>query len=256
MDAVDVAVVDIAVVALGTAAVLLLGGESARARAVRRLDRLRPARPPRRQAARAGLRHVLIMWGVPLAPAATLLFLAGPLAAALLGLPIAAALRRRPAHGDGTARSRAERARALAGLPVAIDLLVAGLRAGGVLEDVLAAVAAAVGGVLGRSLGGVAEQLRLGADPRAAWRSAAETEEFAAVGRVLARASESGAPVAALLERHAAELRDTARVRALGRTQRLGVLSAAPLGVCFLPAFVLIGVVPLAAGLVSGLTLP
>ncbi|MFD0804371.1 type II secretion system F family protein, partial [Streptomonospora algeriensis] len=111
-------------------------------------------------------------------------------------------------------------------------------------------------GPLGRSLGGVAEQLRLGADPRAAWRSAADTEEFAAIGRALARTSESGAPVATVLERHAAELRDTARVRALTRTQRLGVLSAAPLGVCFLPAFVLIGVVPLAAGLVSGLALP
>ncbi|KIH99023.1 hypothetical protein LP52_10165 [Streptomonospora alba] len=247
---------EIAVVALGTAAVLMLRGESARVLALRRLARLRAAERPRPPAVPAGLRRALVLWGVPCAPVATLLFVAGPAAAVLVGLPIAAALRRRLARADRPAESRADRARTLAGLPVAIDLLVAGLRAGGVLEDVLGTVAAAVGGPLGRSLGGVAEQLRLGADPRSAWRSAADTEELAAIGRALARAGESGAPVAAILERHAAELRDTARVRALTRTQRLGVLSAAPLGVCFLPAFVLIGVVPLAAGLVSGLTLP
>ncbi|MUL39653.1 type II secretion system F family protein [Streptomonospora sp. PA3] len=244
------------VVALGTAAVLLLRGEPARDRALRRLGRLAPAGPPPRPRARTRLSRVLLLWGVPCAPVATLLAVAGPPAAVLVGLPIAAALRWRLARADPPAGSRTDRARVLAGLPVAVDLLAAGLRAGGALEDVLAAVADGVGGPLGKALGGVAEQLRLGADPRAVWRSADGTEEFEAIGRALARASESGAPVAALLERHATELRDTARARALTRTQRLGVLSAAPLGLCFLPAFVLIGVVPLAAGLVSDLTLP
>jgi hypothetical protein len=45
-------------------------------------------------------------------------------------------------------------------------------------------------------------------------------------------------------------------VRAVARSQRVGVLVVAPLGLCFLPAFVLIGVVPLAAGLVGGLLGP
>ncbi|GAA1786121.1 type II secretion system F family protein [Streptomonospora arabica] len=248
--------VETSVVALGTAAVLLLRGESARSRALRRLRRLRPAEPERTERAHGDPRRLMLLWGVPCAPAATLLFVVGPLAAVLVGLPIAAALRWRLARGDRHTVSRADRARMLAGLPVAVDLLVAGLRSGVALENALGAVAAAVGGPLGHSLGEVADQLRLGADPRAAWAAAADTEEFAAIGRALVRASESGAPVAAILERHAAEIRDTARVRALARTQRLGVLSAAPLGLCFLPAFVLIGVVPLAASLISGLTLP
>ncbi|MDT0304033.1 type II secretion system F family protein [Streptomonospora wellingtoniae] len=248
--------VEVSVIALGTAAVLLLRGGSARSRALRRLRRLRPPDPPRPAHAHGVPLRLLLHWGVPCAPAATLLLAAGPLAAILVGVPIAAALRWRLAQGDRHTVSRADRARVLAGLPVAVDLLVSGLRAGGALEDALGAVAMSLRGPLGRSLGEVAEQLRLGAEPRAAWAAAADTEEFAAIGRALARASESGAPVAAILERHAAEIRDTARVRALARTQRLGVLSAAPLGLCFLPAFVLIGVVPLAASLISGLTLP
>lgn len=250
-----------AVVVSGTAAVLLLWGESPRRRALRRLRLLHPADPaqPRRAhrlRTRSRLGHALLLWCVPLVPALTLLFMAGPPVAVLVGLPAAAALRWRLARGDQRTGSRADRARILAGLPVTVELLVAGLRAGGAPEDVLAAAAEAIGGPLGHSLSTVAEQLRLGADPRTAWGSANGPEEFEAVGRALARAAETGAPVAAILERHAAELRDAARVRALTRTQRLGVLSAAPLGLCFLPAFVLIGVVPLAAGLVSGLTLP
>ncbi|QBI51982.1 type II secretion system F family protein [Streptomonospora litoralis] len=246
---------ELCVVALGTTAALLLPRGPARGRTLRRLERLRsPTAPPPRPV-RARLRRALLLWGAPSAPALTLLAVFGPAAAVLIGVPIGAALRWRLTRGDGPAAPRTERARMSAGLPVAVDLIVAGLRAGGAMEDVVASVAKAVGGTLGRALGGVAEQLRLGADPRTAWRSAQGPEEFEAVGRALARASDSGTPVATILQRHAAELRDAARARVLSRTQRLGVLSAAPLGLCFLPAFVLIGVVPLAAGLISDLAL-
>ena len=252
-------ILELAVVAIGTISLVLLRGEPPHARALVRLESLRPAAPPVRRdspPAPARLRRVLLLWCVPCAPALTLLAIAGPVAALLGGVPIGAALRWRLARGDRPAASRAERIRVSAELPLALDLLVAGLRAGGALEDVLCAVAEATGGPLGRRLGGVSEQLRLGADPRTAWRSADGPEELDAVGRALARASESGAPVAAILERHSGELREAGRLRALSRIQRLGVLSAAPLGLCFLPAFVLIGVVPLAAGLVSDLVLP
>ena len=38
---------------------------------------------------------------------------------------------------------------------------------------------------------------------------------------------------------------------ALAQARALGVRSAGPLGLCFLPAFVLIGIVPLVIGLVD-----
>ena len=69
----------------------------------------------------------------------------------------------------------------------------------------------------------------------------------------MARAGEGGAPVAAAVARLAAEAREQARGRGVRRAERAGVLAVAPLGLCFLPAFVLLGVVPVVAGLVGPL---
>jgi hypothetical protein len=48
-----------------------------------------------------------------------------------------------------------------------------------------------------------------------------------------------------VLERVAEDARDTARRAAEARARSLGARAAAPLGLCFLPAFVLVGVVPI-----------
>lgn len=136
-------------------------------------------------------------------------------------------------------------------LPVVIGLLAAGVRAGATVQGCLPPVARSVGGGLGAELSAVAERLRLGADPEQAWRRSALPAPLAAVGRDLARAADTGAPVADLLDRHVTDLRRVLRARATARVERLGVLVVAPLGLCFLPAFVLIGIVPMAAGLLA-----
>lgn len=136
-------------------------------------------------------------------------------------------------------------------LPVVVGLLASGMRAGATVPVCLAAVSRAARGRLGEELAAVAEQLRLGAAPAEAWRRPALPEPLAAVGRDLARAADTGAPVADLLDRHVADLRRTLRLRGTARVERLGVLVVAPLGLCFLPAFVLIGIVPMAAELLS-----
>lgn len=66
----------------------------------------------------------------------------------------------------------------------------------------------------------------------------------------------AGVPGAALLRSAAAESRREARARASIAAERLGVTLMLPLGVCILPAFVLVGVVPLVVALLSstGLT--
>ena len=69
----------------------------------------------------------------------------------------------------------------------------------------------------------------------------------------MSRAHQSGAPVVAAVERLADGLARTARADVEDRARAVGVKAAVPLGLCLLPAFVLIGIVPLVAGLMSGL---
>ena len=68
------------------------------------------------------------------------------------------------------------------------------------------------------------------------------------------RSASSGARLAGALEQVAAELRSAARHDALARAQRAGSFAVAPLGLCFLPAFVCLGIVPVVAGLAGGLS--
>lgn len=241
--------VALATVALGTIAVRLLLHDGSFAR--RRLAALLPRSVPR-----AGKHHRwrgrLARASICFLPALTLALLLGPVTGLVTGGALGGVLYWRMSRRGG----RTTGGRAAAGLPIAVDLMAAGVRAGGTVSGVLAAITPALGGPLGEALGGVAERVRLGAEPAAAWRGPHAPAELAAVGRAITRASETGAPVADILERQATEARQRERTRAYAATQRLGVLVVVPLGLCFLPAFVLIGIVPLAAGLISGLDLP
>jgi pilus assembly protein TadC len=71
----------------------------------------------------------------------------------------------------------------------------------------------------------------------------------------MARAQRSGAPVATTVQRLADELAASARAEVEDRARAVGVKAAVPLGVCLLPSFLLLGIVPMVAGLVSGLGL-
>jgi tight adherence protein B len=72
------------------------------------------------------------------------------------------------------------------------------------------------------------------------------------VDGVIAAAARAGAPVAELLRAEAARRRRTARADGAARAAALGVRLMLPLGVCVLPAFVLLGVVPLIVSVVTG----
>jgi pilus assembly protein TadC len=101
----------------------------------------------------------------------------------------------------------------------------------------------------------VAARLRLGADPASTWHRLAEEPALAPLGRTLARAHASGAPVAASVERLADDLARTSRAEVEDRARAVGVKAAVPLGLCLLPAFVLIGIVPVVGGLLAQLDL-
>ncbi|THJ01773.1 type II secretion system protein, partial [Nocardioides sp.] len=61
----------------------------------------------------------------------------------------------------------------------------------------------------------------------------------------------TGAPVVSAVERLADELARRARGEVEDRARAVGVRAAVPLGVCLLPSFLLLGIVPLAASLAS-----
>jgi pilus assembly protein TadC len=139
---------------------------------------------------------------------------------------------------------RAERLRAVADLPLAADLLAAALRAGAPVDRAASAVGDALGGPLGERLERTARSLRLGGTPPEAW---AHLEDVAGASRLVAaavRSSSSGGALAGALTRLADDLRSDRSVAAQAAAQRAGVLIVLPLGLCFLPAFVLAGLVP------------
>lgn len=132
-------------------------------------------------------------------------------------------------------------------LPVACDLLAVCLAAGVPVAGALAAVAAAAQEPIAGELRTVAALYRWGAAPPRAWADAAP--ELAALGRILVRAGESGSSVVPALRALAADARASARARTETAVRRAGVWVLAPLGACFLPAFVCLGVVPLVLGI-------
>ncbi|MEK6342545.1 MAG: hypothetical protein V4737_01720 [Curtobacterium sp.] len=82
-------------------------------------------------------------------------------------------------------------------------------------------------------------------------RAGADAVERARLTEVLALARRSGVPAAALLRAAAEDVRDDAAAAGLAAAEGLAVRLVLPLGVCVLPAFVLVGVVPVVAGVLS-----
>lgn len=152
-----------------------------------------------------------------------------------------------------TPAARRRRERLEASLPHAVDLITVCLAAGRAPGPALELVAETVDGPLREELELVVTRLRLGADPLAVWTTLAGHAQLGRLGRCLARAAETGASVTDATARLAADLRRDARSRVEARARAVGVKAALPLGACMLPAFVLVGVVPIVAGSLSGL---
>jgi pilus assembly protein TadC len=97
--------------------------------------------------------------------------------------------------------------------------------------------------------------LALGADPAVAWSISPDPPAGSADAQIdaLLRLARRSASSGAALARGVAELADQSRHEAAhaaaAAAERAGVLIAGPLGLCFLPAFVCLGIVPVVAGL-------
>ncbi|MGW5651312.1 type II secretion system F family protein [Streptomyces humi] len=179
--------------------------------------------------------------------------LIGGLTGALLGLGAAVGLWRwRRREGDGDRAARAEAAEAARQLPLASDLLAACIAAGAGPVVAAQAVGEALGGPVGEGLARGAAEVRLGGEPAHAWRRLAALPGAAGLARLLERAGESGLPAAVPVARLASDARAEWARGATTRARRAAVLISAPVGLCFLPAFIAIGVLPVVIGLAGG----
>lgn len=133
-------------------------------------------------------------------------------------------------------------------LPIAVEVLASCLVVGASQEQALRAVAGGLGGSLADDFSRVAGALGVGADVAEAW-SLVPSSDLRSLAAVLTRAHFTGAPVAPQLWSLAEQHRQLARVVAMDAARTLGVRSTGPLGLCFLPAFVLIAIVPLVLSL-------
>lgn len=163
----------------------------------------------------------------------------GPVCGAVVGIGAERLLRRMEPPAV-----RAARLRAVADLPLAADLLGAALRAGAPVDRAASAVADALGGPLGERLERTARSLRLGGTPAEAWAYVSDVAGAERLVSAAVRSSASGGALAGALGRLADDLRADRSVAAEAAARRAGVLIVLPLGLCFLPAFVLTGLVP------------
>ncbi|MFD4461060.1 type II secretion system F family protein [Nocardia sp. NPDC058480] len=182
-------------------------------------------------------------------------------AVAIMLLPGRVAVSRRvralgpPAVGASGATGGAAKVDPL-GSASAFDLLAACLRAGLPMAAAARASAPTAPPVLRAALLRAADLLALGADPATAWERAAAdavgsvgADEVESLARMARRSARSGASLAAAIGELATQRREVVEDAAVARAERAGVLIGGPLGLCFLPAFVCLGIVPVVIGL-------
>ncbi len=176
-------------------------------------------------------------------------------AAAVVGLADHGRAARRWRH-LGPRRLAASRVTGRGGLPedpgvglrdpvLMLELIGAMLDAGSGLGRSLELVARHTAPGLGRPLGPVVSALAIGADWETAWRSShALPSQLLALRDALGFAALTGVPSSAILYAQAARLRREHFRAAEQRAAALGVKLVIPLGLCSLPAFVCLGIVP------------
>ncbi|MGW1204218.1 type II secretion system F family protein [Streptomyces cyaneofuscatus] len=202
-----------------------------------------------------GARAGALRWAGPVGAWLAGWFLVGGLMGCAVGAAAAYGTwrwqRSRPRPGPG--ESREERAAIAGQLPLAADLLAACIAVGAGPREAAEAVGESIGGPVGDRLTRVAAEIRLGGEPAEAWGRLGAIPGAGPLARCLHRAGSTGAPAAEPVARLAEAMRAEQAGAAVARAQRAGVLITAPVGLCFLPAFLAVGVAPVIIGLAGGL---
>ncbi len=160
--------------------------------------------------------------------------------------PLSGVVRNSPGRKSRARKGlRSYRHEGLRNVPMILELVAAMLDSGAGLGRTLELIAGCASPQLSRSLGPVVAALDIGTDWETAWRSSAQQcAEARELKDALAFAALTGAPSSAILYAQAARLRREQFRAAEKRAAALGVKLVIPLGLCSLPAFICLGVVP------------
>lgn len=146
-------------------------------------------------------------------------------------------------------RRRASRPTDDADLAGGWELMATCLEAGLPVAAAADAAAARIEGEAAEALRRVAGLLQLGSAPDRAWATVSGAAGLASFARAAQRSADTGAGLARVARNEAARLRAGLTDQAEARAERAAVLIAAPLGLCFLPAFLVLGIAPVVVGL-------
>jgi pilus assembly protein TadC len=137
--------------------------------------------------------------------------------------------------------------------PMVVDLLAATLASGAPMGSALTAVRLALDPPASHVLAPIVSAMELGADAADAWASVIDDPVLGSVATAVVRSARTGAPLVTTLSRLAEDLRRERRTVVDVAARTAGIRAVVPLAACFLPAFVLLGVVPVVAALATGL---
>jgi pilus assembly protein TadC len=137
-------------------------------------------------------------------------------------------------------------------LPEALDLMGACLRAGQPLRTASITVGQAMGPPMGVLFNSVNHAISVGMSDEQAWKVLGDDPVIGEVARDIARCASWGTTTVEVLAHHSRALRRAAAQCRINRAKQVGVKSVLPLGLCYLPAFLLLGVVPVIAAGVAG----
>ena len=233
---------------IGAAVAALLGPTVEPSQRLARMQSDRPARQ-RRSVTTAGApgRSPIVTSGAAILAVIAIDRLLGMVTAvgvlAIAGAGVARRWRRSPPSGVVSSRDAA----------LFAELLAACLESGAALPAALRLAGSAGTPEMSRVTAEIAAALAAGLSPAAAWQAVADDTVLRPIARVCCRTAMSGAAASAELHRIARRLRERRREEAEQRVARASVWLVLPLGSCFLPAFVLLTVIPIVIGLLPQL---
>ena len=134
-----------------------------------------------------------------------------------------------------------------------IELFVACVRAGLSVQQATSAVSIVADEPTATYWKQVNSLLALGVEPERAWVHMQQLPGLQELARLVCMSEHSGAAIASGCQRLVDTLRADATSNAIAKAERAGVFISVPLAMCFLPAFIVLGLVPVVISLGSQL---
>lgn len=148
-----------------------------------------------------------------------------------------------------------EHHRLLSQAPLIADLLSAAVNSGASIVEAISVVGDSMEEPSRSRLANLRASIDLGASMEEAWSTLLGDDDhaLAPIATAAMRSLQTGAPLAYVLDAAATDMRQAHRAQVTEAARSAGVRTVAPLALCFLPAYLLVGVVPIIAGFASAL---